>query len=67
MLGAIDSSLERSSPLREALQKAGLALNLGFASGLRPDIDRQYELLGTPIADSQRARLRSLGIDPEST
>jgi hypothetical protein len=65
MLETIDGSLERSSPLREALQKAGIALSLGFIRGLRPDIDRQFDQLGTPLTGSERARLRSMGIDPE--
>ena len=67
MLETIDGSLERSSPLREALQKAGIALSVGFIRGLRSDIDRQFEQLGVPLTDSERARLRSMGIDPEST
>jgi hypothetical protein len=66
MLETIDRSLERSSPMREALKKAGIALSLGFIRGLRPDIDRQFEQLGTPLTDSERARLRSIGMDPES-
>ena len=35
MLEEIDHGLERSSPVREALQKAGIALSLGFIRGLR--------------------------------
>jgi hypothetical protein len=67
MLETIDRSLEPSSPQREALKKAGIALSLGFIRGLRSDIDRQFEQLGTPLTDSERARLRGMGIDPEST
>ena len=67
MLETIERTLEPASPLREALQKAGLALNLSFVSGLRADIERQFEMLGTPVTDADRAHLRSLGIDPEST
>jgi hypothetical protein len=67
MLETIDVTLESNSPLREALKKAGIALILGFTRGLRPEIDRQFQQLGTPLSDSDRARLRSLGIDPEST
>ena len=67
MLEEIDRSLGQSSPVREALQKAGIALSLGFIRGLRSDIDRQFEQLGTPLTDAERARLRSMGIDPENT
>ena len=67
MLEEIDHGLDRGSPVREALQKAGIALSLGFIRGLRSDIERQFEQLGTPLTDSERARLRSLGIDPEIT
>lgn len=67
MLQAIDRTLDASSPLREALQKAGIALHLGFIRGLRPDIDRQFEQIAAELSDPQRARLRNIGIDPEST
>ena len=67
MLETIDRSLEHSSPQREALKKAGVALSLGFIRGLRSDIERQFEQLGTPLTDSERTRLHSMGIDPEST
>ena len=65
MLRAIDGTLERTSPLREGLKKAGLALSLGFIHGLRPDIERHYQRLGTPLTEKERAHVRSLGIDPE--
>jgi hypothetical protein len=67
MLATIDRSLENSSPLREALQKAGVALSLGFIRGLRPDIDQHFEQLGAELTDSQRAHLRSMSIDFENT
>ena len=67
MLETIDCSLEHSSPQREALKKAGIALSLGFIRGLRSEIERQFEQLDTPLTDSERARLRSMGIDPETT
>lgn len=66
MLHSIDRNLERASPLREALQKAGLALALGFGHGLRPSIERQYQQLGTPLTETELEHLRSLGIDPEA-
>ena len=67
ILETIDRSLEGSSPQREALKKAGIALSLGFIRGFRPDIERQFDQLGTPLTDSERARLRSISISPEST
>ena len=67
MLEANDRSLEHSSPQREALKKAGVALSLGFIRGLRLDIERQFEQLDTPLTDSERKLLHSLSIDPEST
>ena len=67
LLETIDRSLEHSSPQREALKKAALALSLGFLRGLRSDIETQFEQLGTPLTDLQHTRLRSMGIDPEST
>ena len=67
MLETIDRTLEHSAPQREALKKAGIALSLGFIRGLRADIDRQFEQLGTPLTDSERTQLRSMSIDPEST
>jgi hypothetical protein len=66
MLEQIDRGLESNSPLREALKKAGIALGLGLIRGLRPDIERQFGRLGTPLTNPEKARLRSIGIDPES-
>ncbi len=66
MLRAIDRELERTSPLREALNKAGVALNLGFCHGLRPEIEHHYQQLGVTLTDAQRAHLSRLGIDPEA-
>lgn len=65
MLEAINDGLDPASPLREGLQKAGIALSLGFINGLRADIERQYERLNVPLSDEQRSRLRSLGLDPD--
>ena len=67
MLHSIDESLERTSPLREALQKAGISLALGFMHGMRPDIERHYQQLGTPLTEVERAHLRSLGIEPDAS
>ncbi|MBL9167867.1 MAG: hypothetical protein JNN07_09020 [Verrucomicrobiales bacterium] len=65
MLEAISDGLNPASPLREGLQKAGIALSLGFIHGLRADIERQYQRLNVPLSDEQRARLRRLGLDPD--
>jgi len=66
MLETIDGKLDCTSPLREALKKAGLALSLCYMHGLRPDIDRHFQQFGTALSESERERLRSAGIDPES-
>jgi len=66
MLETIDHDLERGSPQREALKKAGLALCLSFARGLRPEIEKLFEQLGKPLSDSERKQLRGFGIDGET-
>lgn len=66
MLLAIDKGLPPSSALREALLKAGIALSLGFIAGMRPDIERQYGLLGQPLTHAERANLESMGINPDA-
>ena len=65
MLQAIDQTLESTTPLREALRKAGLALNLGFIRGLRPEIERHYRQLDKPLTKVERSSLRNMDIDPE--
>lgn len=65
MLEAIDGGLEDGSPLREALQKAGLALGLGFSRGQRPEIERLFEQLDAPLSEADRAQLRAMGLDPD--
>lgn len=64
MLRTIDEGLLPTSVLREALQKAGLALQLGFINGLRNDIEARYEGIGAPLTETQRQHLRSMGIEP---
>ena len=66
MLSKIDRLLTKTSPWREALQKAGLALGIGFMRGLRPDIERHYRQLGTPLTAAEQEHLRSMGIDPDT-
>jgi hypothetical protein len=62
MLRSIDQQLDSRSVLREALQKAGIALSLSFIGGLRAEVEAYYEHLGKPLTDVQHAHLRSLGI-----
>ena len=66
MLEAIDQSLAVESTLHEALQKAGIALTLGFLQGMRSDIEKQFSELGTELTDSHRAHLRRMDVNPES-
>ena len=65
MLRDIDATLQRESPLREGLKKAGLALSIAFIRDLRPEIERQFMSLGTPLSAAERARLEKMGIDPD--
>ena len=45
MLQTIDSELASTSPLREALMKAGIALSFGFIHGSRSKIEEEYDFL----------------------
>ena len=64
MLATIDASLPESSPLREGLVKAGLALSIAFIDGRREWIENTYAHLDDPLSEEQRAHLIKLGIDP---
>ena len=66
MLSEIDTTLPDASPLREALQKAGLAISYAFIDGGRSEIEEVYENLDGELADKHRAHLRSMGIDPNA-
>ena len=66
MLEAIDQSLSESSPLREGLVKAGLALSIAFIDGRREWIENGYTHLNDPLTEEQRTHLAKLGIDPEA-
>ena len=61
MLRDIDAALERDSPLREGLKKAGLALISAFNNDLRPEIEKQFMSLGTLQTEKERARLKKEG------
>jgi len=65
MLRDIDARLERDSPLREGLTKAGLALTSAFIHDLRPEIERHYGQIGAPLTETQRSHLLSMDIDPD--
>ena len=45
MLRDIDANLQKDSPLREGLEKAGLALSVAFINNLRPEVERIYSAL----------------------
>jgi len=65
LLAAIDQDLAESSPLREALQKAGLAISYAFMDGRRNEIESVYKNLDAELSDEQIAHLRSIGFDPD--
>ncbi len=65
MLAAIDEELAESSPLREALQKAGLAISYAFMDGRRKEIESVYDNLDGEFSDEQLAHLRRLGFCPD--
>lgn len=66
MLAAIDQSLPESSPLREGLVKAGLALSIAFIDGRREWIENTYARLDDPLSGEQQAHLLKFGIDPDA-
>ena len=66
MLSQIEAFLPSSSPLREALQKAGLAVSYAFIDGRRSNIETVYENLGAGLTNEQREHLHSMGIDPDA-
>ncbi len=68
MLAEIDDLLPNSSPLREGLVKAGLALYIAFIDRRRGWIEEVYGKLEDPATEltgQQRAHLKRLGIDPD--
>jgi hypothetical protein len=66
MLAAIDKLLPESSPLREGLVKAGLALSIAFIDGRRKWIDDTFAHLGEDLTEDQRTHLAHLGINPDA-
>lgn len=66
MLSEIDADLPDSSPLREALEKAGLAVSFAFIDGRRSVIEKVYENRDAGLTLEQREHLRSMGINPDA-
>lgn len=65
LLERIDRKIGSDPELHEALQKAALALSVSFVHGLRPELEKDFEMLAKPLTESQRAHLKSLGIDAD--
>jgi len=66
LLKSISNSFEGDQDCREALQKAALALSVSFTHGLRPELEKWYAGLGTPLSEDERRNLLRLGIDPDA-
>jgi hypothetical protein len=65
ILEALHTRLADDPFVKEAVQKAGLALSVSFMHGLRSEVERLYETLDKPLSESERAHLRESGIDPD--
>ena len=65
ILESLDHKLVGDPAAHEALQKAALSLSLTFIRGLRPEMEDQFQKLGTPLTAAERAHLRSLDIQPK--
>lgn len=65
LLKCVDERKAISSAEREALQKAALALHRVFIAGNRARIEEGFAMIGQPLLESERAHLRSLGVDPD--
>lgn len=66
LLREIHDESGKTLEMREALQKAGIALARCYSAGLRPDIDQAHRTLDDPLTELEMARLREMGIDPGS-
>ena len=64
ILESLDRKLVGDPAAHEALQKAALSLSMTFIRGLRPEMEGQFQKLGTPLTAAERAHLGSLGIQP---
>jgi hypothetical protein len=65
LIAEADRALPATSPTREALQKAALALHSAFTFGARVEIEESYAEIGRPLSDAQRANLLAMGIEPD--
>ena len=65
MLKEVRHELDKESPLREAVTKAGLGLSLAFMHGHRLKLEALAAGIGRTLDDAQREQLRTLGIDPD--
>ena len=68
LLGTLDATLPRSSPLREGLEKGAIAIQACFIHGHIKWVEMMYDGLHNPDSEltaEQRAHLVSLGIDPD--
>ena len=64
LLKCIHERATVSTDEQEALQKAALALHREFIAGNRARLEENFAMIGQPLLESERAHLRSLGIDP---
>ncbi len=60
-LRTIDERSGLSAEQRDALKKAGFALHRAFMEGWR---EENHAMIDQPLLESERAHLRSLGINP---
>jgi hypothetical protein len=66
ILEALHSRLTDEPTVKEAVQKAALALSVSFIHGLRSEVEGLYAVSDQTLSAPERARLRGLGIDPDS-
>ena len=66
LLEPLDDRQDVESEVREALQKAALALNVAFIHGHRKEVEEMYTSLERPLGPAEREHLRRLGIDPDA-
>ncbi len=65
MLREVHHGLDKESPLREAVTKAGLGLSLAFMHWHRLKLEALAAGIGRPLDEAQREQFRTLGIDPD--
>jgi hypothetical protein len=62
LLREVYQDLKVTSPLREAVMKAGFSLTLAFIQGQRSKIEELAQGVSRPLSDSQCDHLQALGI-----